>query len=100
MIITDPIDGDQGYVYFFLSAYDSERKPILPQDAGQKLVHYDFQLLTKNEHGSNDYLDVYKFSCDQPKDVHECFDETMNPEDTWFKSPFYERHFAENWYYH
>lgn len=30
--------------------------------------------------------------------MYECADSEMNPEDTWFKSDFYEKHFAENWY--
>ena len=51
----------------------------------------------KEENSSADYFDVYKFACNQPKDVHECFDEVMNPEDSWMKSKYYQRHFAENW---
>ena len=96
--VTDPIDGCQGYVYFFLSDYEAHtRQPLLSQNPGPKLVDYTFKLKTTDDKGSNEYLDVYKFACDKPKDIHECFDEIMNPEDTWFKSPFYHRHFAENW---
>lgn len=29
---------------------------------------------------------------------YECKDYLMNPEDSWFTSPYYERHFAENWF--
>ena len=53
--------------------------------------------IIKEENSSSDYFDVYKFACNQPKDVHECFDKVMNPEDSWMKSKYYQRHFAENW---
>ena len=74
--------------------------PLLKSDAGQKLVNYDFKLLREEENLNSDYFDSYKFDCDQPKDVHECYDEVMNPEDSWMESKFYQRHFAENWYVH
>ena len=49
--------------------------------------------------GSNDYFDVYNFDCNQINDIHTCKDEVneMNPEDTWFSSPHYQRHFTQNW---
>ena len=47
--------------------------------------------------GSNNYFDVYKFTCDDFGDIHSCKDPIMNPEDSWFSSNSYERHFAENW---
>ena len=35
-----------GYVYFFLSELDHDGIPLLKSDAGQKLVHYNFNLTT------------------------------------------------------
>ena len=52
-------------------------------------------MIPPNE-GSNNYFDVYKFTCDEGTHVS-CKDPVMNPEDSWFTSNSYERHFAENW---
>ena len=61
---------------------------------------YQFKLTKEDTStGSNDYFDVYNFDCNQINDIHTCKDEVneMNPEDTWFSSPHYQRHFTQNW---
>ena len=87
-----------GWVYIF------KNDGTLSQDAGQPLVTYDFSLMKTDGLGSNDYFDAYVFECQEG--IHggdyECRDgedtgERMNPEDTWFKSDHYERHWAHNW---
>lgn len=79
----------------------SEKGPkgdyLLRQDANVSRISYNFQLTQTDENGSNDYFDVYKFACDDPAGVHSCKDEIMNPENTFFESDVYSRHFAENW---
>ena len=92
--IIDPTTNDiVGYVYLF-----ENTETILPQDAGQKLVLYDFQLSN-----SDDYLNDYNFTCPGEFKVgpeggyHECMDTVTNPEDSWIQTPHYSRHFAKNW---
>ena len=88
-----------GYIYLFTTLLDATGNPILRQDAHQKLVQYDFKLTTFDQKsGSNAYFDVYKFNCTFPKDIHECFDKDMNPEDSFVKTKHYARHFSSNWY--
>ena len=83
--------------YLFVSEKIGETGSyVLQQDANQKYVNYTFSLTTTNEEGSNNYFDVYKFTCDEGTHVS-CKDPVMNPEDSWFTSNSYERHFAENW---
>ena len=80
-----------GYVYLFREEF----KIAVPEN----LVNYNFNL-TKKVDNSNEYLDVYKFSCENKKDIHQCHDPVsdMNPEDSWFSSKHYQRHFSQNWY--
>lgn len=96
--IQDPLLAEEtiGYFYIFLS--DGTLQP----DANAPLVEYKLNLLNTNDQGSNDYFDAYNFECEiggGPIDRgYECKEKgPKNPEDSWFKSPFYERHFAENW---
>ena len=99
--IADPLtDGTiYGFVYLFVSEKDENTGTyVLQQDANDRRINYTFSLTTKNDEGSNDYFDVYKFKCDDTIDIHECNDDIMNPEDSWFSSNTYQRHFAENWY--
>jgi len=99
--IADPLtDGTiYGFVYLFVSEkVETTGTYVLKQDADLLRINYDFYLTTKNDEGSNDYFDAYKFTCDDAKDIHEYKDEIMNPEDSWFVSNTYQRHFAENWY--
>merc|ERR1712156_1299504 len=99
--IADPLtDGTiYGFVYLFVSEKDENTGTyVLQQDANDRRINYTFSLTTKNDEGSNNYFDVYKFKCDDAKDIHECNDDIMNPEDSWFSSNTYQRHFAENWY--
>jgi hypothetical protein len=90
-----------GYIYFFQSDLDTNSmKPVLSQDAGgQKLVNYTFNLVNFHPKYANsrEYFDAYKFNCDYPKNMDECHDEIMNPENSWFTSDHYSRHFSENW---
>ena len=81
-------DGTLGYIYVFLEPNN---------EFNERLVNYDFKL-TKTT-SSNNYFDVYKFTCANPLNDFQCNDgvSTMNPEDTWFRSPYYERHFSQNW---
>ena len=85
--IADPLEEGQiyGFFYLFQAAKAEDGSYLLRPDAGQKRVQYEFRLTTVDENGSNDYLDVY--------DMHS----GPNPEDTWFTSDVYQRHFAENW---
>lgn len=91
----DPLqDGNTiGYVYIF------ENNGSLKQDADNVLVKYEFNLTKTDEHGSNNYFDAYQFDCTDPSDGYQCGnrDVPMNPEDTWFQSRHYARHFSENW---
>ncbi len=93
--IVDPenFDNTVGFVYFFILE-EADVKTGMEED----LVSYNFQLSKKsNDTGSSEYKDVYKFTCDHFEDIHECYDDVMNPEDSWFRSAHYERHFSENW---
>ena len=55
--------------------------------------------MTKTDQfGSNAYFDAYQWHCTENLTSTECVDEEMNPENTGFTSPYYQRHFAENWY--
>ncbi len=89
-----------GYLYLFQSRQDKlSGKSLLAQNAGYKLVNYTFKLTTGDmENASNHYFDVYKLNCDMPKDVHQCTDAKMNPEDSWATSRHYKRHFSQNWH--
>lgn len=93
--IMDPLTGSTiGFLYIY------ENDGSLQQDANNRLVDYQFNLTKTDENGSNNYFDVYMHNCSMGAHggEYECRDtESMNPEDTWFKSDFYERHFAENW---
>ena len=100
MAITDPTLEKKntiiGYIYLFEVSTN-----VSNQDAGQKLVNYDFNLL------SGEYLDNYKFTCDNflngteellsEGPIHQCSDEVMNPEDSLVKTQHFERHHSENW---
>ena len=87
-----------GYVYFFISLTDFYGKPILDQGAHQKLVNYNFNLTKVDEKtGSSDYFNVYQFHCLNPKDIHQCYDVNMNPEDSLIKTEHYQRHYLSNW---
>ena len=95
--ITDPLfDGIViGFAYIFI------QDGSLRQDAGMPLVDYDFQLEKHDSQGTNSYFTAYEFDCMHGAHggQYECRDPTpKNPEDTWFTSKYYERHFAENWY--
>ena len=99
--IADPLtDGTiYGFMYLFVSQkIENSGRYLLSQDANQKRINYTFSLTTTNNEGSNNYFDVYKFTCDNGNHVQCGKDEIMNPEDTWFTSKSYQRHFAENWY--
>ena len=101
--IADPLNDDNifGFFYLFLSEFvvaNGRHQYVLTQDAGQIRVNYTFDLTTIDpDTGSNNYFDVYKFSCDEFNGIHVCNDDVMNPEDSWFVSNTYQRHFAENW---
>jgi len=86
--VIDPVsDASLGYMYLFLS------DGSLDQAAGNPLVEYVFNLTTTNSNGSNDYFDVYNFGASLPgTDAN-----IANPEDSYFQSQYYRRHFAENW---
>ena len=79
-----------GYVYLF-----REESKIA---VTEKLVNYNFNL-TKTVANSNDYFDVYKFICEDPSQHTQCKEQVsdMNPEDSWFTSEHYQRHFSHNW---
>ena len=88
-----------GFVYLFLSA-ENNGKYLLRQDANDVRIHYTFNLTSTNEQGSNDYLDVYNLDCpndETERKVISCYEKDLNPEDTWFSSHTYQRHFSENW---
>ena len=87
--VTDPLSNSTlGFMYLFLS------DGSLDQAAGNPLVEYVFNLTAIDENGSNDYFDVYNFGAS----LHGADDSTIkNFEDSYFKSPHYRRHFAENW---
>ncbi len=99
--IADPLKDHVvlGFVYLFVSEQSAEGRYLLKQDANEPRVEYNFSLTSTSDSGSNDYFEAYKFGCDDPNaNIHQCpDDEVMNPEDTWFKSKTYQRHFAENW---
>ena len=100
--IADPLtDGTIfGFVYLFVSEkVETTGTYILQQDANDRRVNYTFSLITENDEGSNNYFDVYKFQCDNGA-ITQCKDDVMNPEDSWFISNTYQRHFAENWYFY
>ncbi len=86
-----------GYVYFFMI------KDIDLDQEVEDLVSYKFNLTLTwpdpNDTLADSYKKWYKFRCSRYVFFpHECSnDEIMNPEDSWFKSAHYERHFAENW---
>ena len=79
-----------GYVYLFREEFKT--------DFTEKLVNYEFNL-TKKVDNSNDYFDVYKFICEDPTQHTQCKEHVsdMNPEDSWFASEHYQRHFSHNW---
>ena len=80
-----------GYVYVFIEESN---------DFNEKLVDYKFKLTKEDSNtGSHDYFDVYNYHCPTWQSIHTCKDEVdeMNPEDTWFRSPHYHRHFSQNW---
>ena len=80
-----------GYVYVFIEESN---------DFNEKLVDYEFKLTKEDSNtGSHDYFDVYNYHCPTWQSIHTCKDEVdeMNPEDTWFRSPHYHRHFSQNW---
>ena len=85
-----------GYLYLFtLQSGNSDINP----GAGEQLVEYKFNLTKTGPGGTNAYLDAYEVHCNVFDGTYECEDAyPKNPEDTWFKSPYYERHFAQNWY--
>ena len=94
--IADPLQEGSiyGFFYVFKSKMDENGQYFWKQDAGQKRVHYTFNLTTFDQDtGSNSYFDVYKHKCE----TNQCGTEVMNPEDTWFYSKNYQRHFSENW---
>jgi hypothetical protein len=98
--IADPLLDNHiiGYFYIFISETDVNGQQILKQDAGDARVSYNFKLTTIDPvTGSNNYFDVYKNVCDEPDGIHACSDSVMNPEDSWFRSSGYERHYSENW---
>ena len=88
-------DSVHGYVYLYAC-----RDPcIYSPDAGKQYVNYSFKLLNNDSSGSHEYLDVYQLHCKYPDGRYECDDEMpMNPEDTWFTSDYYERHWKQNWH--
>lgn len=92
LAIRDPLTENAilGYAYMFKS--DSQN-----QDAGKASLQYQFNLVTTTMSGSHSYFDVYKSKCDTYFGLWDCIDAVMNPEDSWFRSEYYERHFAENW---
>ena len=89
----DQFDNVIGYVYLFILEH-----PDTTNENTDDLVSYTFNLTNINEQtGSNDYIDAYKWFCEIWAGIHKCKDEVMNPEDSWFKSDHYQRHFKENW---
>ena len=85
------VDTVIGYVYVFIEESN---------DFNEKLVDYEFKLTKEDAStGSHDYFDVYNYHCPTWQSIHTCKDEVdeMNPEDTWFRSPHYHRHFSQNW---
>ena len=71
----------------------------LTPDAGQRLVQYEFNLTKTGPEGTHFYQDAYEIHCNVKDGRYECDDpEPKNPEDTWFKSAYYERHWAQNWF--
>jgi hypothetical protein len=92
--IQDPVAGlaTLGYLYVFVS--DGS---LSPDDAGF-LVEYDFKLNKTGPGGTNDYFDAYILNCTDGTNDYTCHDDIFtNPEDTWARTPYYERHFSENW---
>lgn len=72
--ITDPLSpNDIGYAYLFLAT-----EP-LDQTAGKSYGEYSYQL------DAGEYPDAYNFGTG------------LNPEDSFFTSAFYRRHFADRW---
>jgi len=87
--VMDPVtDSSLGFMYLFLS------DGSLDQSAGNPLIEYVFNLTTINDSGSNDYFDVYNFGASLDGVDHPSI---QNKEDSYFQSPNYRRHFAENW---
>jgi hypothetical protein len=73
VIISDPLDAGQGYVYLF------EQGGSLDPSAGVQYVDYQFNLL------SGDYLTTYNVGSG------------WDPEDTTLTTLYYERHFSDRW---
>jgi hypothetical protein len=71
IIISDPLDAGQGYVYLF------EQNGTLDPSAGVQCVDYQFNLL------SGDYLTTYNVGSGG------------DPEDTTIATAYYERHFSD-----
>ena len=96
--VFDPVLGVvHGYVYLYICVQSCKYEP----GAGTSYVDYQFNLTTKDSLGSNQYFDVYEIHCDQPDGRYECDEDDTgpkNPEDTWVKTPWYERHWAQNWH--
>ena len=94
--IIDPVDANNtlGVIYVMVSLDGS-----LNPNAGNPLVDYDFQLVN-SVNGSNAYKVAYQNHCPEGDQItdYECRDSLMNPEDSWFVSNYYERHFSENWH--
>jgi hypothetical protein len=95
LAIQDPALGGEiiGHLYLFLS--DGSLDP----GAGQRLVNYQLNLSNVGAGGTNDYFDAYQLVCtDACQCGYECHDYfPVNPEDSWVRTPYYERHFGENW---
>ena len=94
--IYDPVlDKVHGYVYLYICLQACNWEP----GAGTSYVDYQFNLTTKDSQGSNQYFDVYEIHCDTPDDRYECHEpKPKNGEDTWVRTPWYERHWAQNWH--
>jgi len=87
--VIDPINEEVlGYMYLFIS------DGSLDQGAGTSRIEYNFNLTKTDENGSNNYFDVYDFDGNEIDWTDHVI---LNPEDSYFQSQYYQRHFAFNW---
>ena len=96
MGIYDPLVGRVvSYVYLYRTLEDT----VWDQSAGFDYVYYGFKLNNTGPKGTHEYFDAYKPHCSVDDGRYECEDPyPLNPEDSWFSSLFYERHWAQNWF--
>ncbi|MEX0620455.1 MAG: hypothetical protein WD181_02645 [Solirubrobacterales bacterium] len=75
--VTDPLNGDRGYIYLFLA------KRRFDQSAGRSYVDYDFNPLYLSP--EQDLRDGYRYA------------NSPNPEDTSVSTAFYATHSTDRW---